>query len=301
MLFHEALEDFWCEHVQESFERFEGAAAKGHEESIWIMSVVKRVGVERGALKAAFARTEEPLGWYLAGQLNEEEAREQFELFKKSAEGGCSWGLVEYGSYFEDGGNEFEDEDEKRYIELLEKAANLNNPEAMHWLGGVYRFKDDAKSFSFYAAAAKLGWLASMDVLSSMYRFGEGHLLSADWSQAAIWAARGLSGRFWNILRDATEELPFDFDQLCYSLGWGLYWFMWGREDKFVDFDQMNDFLDYYCSCADLQQESIFTFLLFWNRTVRVKDVGVLIGKKVWEERKENLVTSFQHWKDSNN
>jgi hypothetical protein len=29
---------------------------------------------------------------------------------------------------------------------------------------------------------------------------------------------------------------------------------------------------------------------LFWNQTVGVKDVGVMIGKMVWEAREDNLV-----------
>ena len=42
VLFHEAMEQFAAyEDLKEQFQRFERAAAKGHEESIWIGSVVK--------------------------------------------------------------------------------------------------------------------------------------------------------------------------------------------------------------------------------------------------------------------
>ena len=52
--------------------------------------------------------------------------------------------------------------------------------------------------------------------------------------------------------------------------------------------------LDCYCSCAERQQDSICTFLLSWNRTIGVKDVGAMIGKLVWEGREENLLKSFR-------
>jgi hypothetical protein len=43
-----------------------------------------------------------------------------------------------------------------------------------------------------------------------------------------------------------------------------------------------------------MQQNSIFTFLLFWNRsTGAVKGPGQIIGNMVWEQREENLVKSF--------
>jgi hypothetical protein len=53
--------------LEGSFERFERVAAKGHEQSIWIRSVVKNLDMEDDALIEAFAKTEEPLGWWFAG------------------------------------------------------------------------------------------------------------------------------------------------------------------------------------------------------------------------------------------
>jgi hypothetical protein len=88
------------ERLEQSFELFERAAAKGHEESIWILSVLKDVEKKKNALIEAFAKTEKPLGWYFAGYLsNDDREREQFDFYKKSAEGRCSWGQVQYGLY----------------------------------------------------------------------------------------------------------------------------------------------------------------------------------------------------------
>jgi TPR repeat protein len=129
MLFHKAMYKFSRWTMKESFQLFERAAAKGHEESIWIVSVLKDVEMEWDAWKEAFAKTEEPMGWYFAGRLSEWRSREEFDFFKKSAEGGCSWGQVGYGKHFSRG--EFVEEDKKVYVEWLEKAASQNNPEAM--------------------------------------------------------------------------------------------------------------------------------------------------------------------------
>jgi hypothetical protein len=84
---------------KEQFHRFERAAAKGQEESIWILSVVKDNERKVDALIEAFAKTEEPLGWYFVGKLSNFGTRERFDFYKKSAEGGCGWGQVVWGVF----------------------------------------------------------------------------------------------------------------------------------------------------------------------------------------------------------
>jgi hypothetical protein len=61
------MEEFNFEKLEESFERYERAAAKGHEESIWIVSLLKDVEMELDALKEAFAKTRELLGVVYCG------------------------------------------------------------------------------------------------------------------------------------------------------------------------------------------------------------------------------------------
>jgi hypothetical protein len=48
--------------------------------------------------------------------------------------------------------------------------------------------------------------------------------------------------------------------------------------------DFAEDCIAFYLSTSNLLQKSIFTFLLFWNQTTGVKEVGQMIGKLVWEE-----------------
>jgi hypothetical protein len=100
VLFHEGMERLYDGELEQSFDLFERAADKGYEESIWILSVVKGLEMKKSnAFKQAFAQTEKPLGWYFAGKLSQD-GTERLNFFKKSAEGGCSWGQVEYGDYF---------------------------------------------------------------------------------------------------------------------------------------------------------------------------------------------------------
>jgi hypothetical protein len=302
VLFHEAIEDFSKRALGESFVRFARAAAKGHEGSIFVVSVVKGLKMDDSALIKAFVKADEPLGWYIAGMLSDR--REAFDFCKKSAEGGCSWGQVEYGWCFEAG--HFVEQDEKVYLEWLEKAAKQNNPDAMHRLGRWFGFeggKNKEKALSYYRVAAELGWKTSMRSLAVMLRDGEG--CAEDLKQATIWSAKGKSGMFWETLEDAkkafltgkTDAFGCDFNQFCYVLGWGLYWCLYRKEQWDPVSDTFKDFidrcLDYYCSCVELQQKSVVEFLLCWNREVGVKDVGVLIGKMVWEGREDNLVKMF--------
>jgi hypothetical protein len=291
-----------AEVLERSIPLFKRAAAKGHEESIWILRVVKDMKMEWEDMKEDFAKTGEPLGWYFAGMLSEDD-RERFDFYKKSAEAGCSWGQAKYGQYFELG--RYVGLDQKSYLEWLEKAANQNNPGAMNWLGDWFRNDgDEEKAVMYFRGAAELGWKDSMRYLATMLRDGKG--CERDLRQAVIWNAKEGSYFLWDPPKDAkealesgtTEGLEFDFDQLCYTVGWGLYWYRYGTGNYNRRSNEQNAFdsrcLQYYCSCVEQQQKSIFTFLLFWNRTTRVKEPGQMIAQMVWEGREENLVKQFE-------
>jgi hypothetical protein len=307
VLFHEAMENYDpLKDLKEQCQLFERAATKGHEESIWILSVWRNAGIDWDVLKEAFSKTEEPLGWWFAGRLSEWNSREQFDFWKKSAEGGCGWGQVEYGGCFQHWGSEFVEEDQKVCVEWQEKAASQNNPKAMDWLGTWFRGEggDKDKAMSYYRAAAELGWGISMDLLARMLRKGEG--FAKEFSQAVIWGAKGDSYVFWILLTDAKSafdngaltDLDCDFNLLCYALGWGLYWYQYESWRWNNYSDEIKDFgshcLDFYCSCVELQQKSIFTFLLCWNQTTGIKGPGQMIAKMVWEGRQDNLVKGFE-------
>jgi hypothetical protein len=303
VLFHEGMGVFSSLRWKESFPLFERAAAKGHEESIWITSVVKDLELEESVLRQAFAKTEEPLGWCLAGRLSKW-GREKFDFYKKSAQAGCSWGQVTYARYFRYGGG-FAEKDEKVYVEWLEKAANHNNPLAMKLLGDCFRFHGGfkEKAVAYYRRGAELGWKPSMKRLAEMLRGGVGY--EKDLRQAVIWSAKGnAADLFWEVLEDirlafengTIEYLDCDFDQLCYLLGSGLFWHQYEREALRPDVQNVfgNRCLDYYCSCIELQQKSIFAFLLCWNQSIGIKGPGQMIAQMVWEHREDNLVGTFE-------
>jgi hypothetical protein len=310
VLFHEAMSEFYPHSsLEEGFARFERAAAKGHEEAIWILSVVEGLEMEENVFQEAFAKTEEPLGWYLAG-MHSYGQEEQFDFCKKSAEAGCSWGQVEYALFI---GNENFEERDAEHLEWLKKAMEQNNPWAMHWLGNWSRLKGGnftERAVSHFNAAAMLGWKDSMGFLAEMMSTGTG--CPKDLSQAVIWSAKaGKQGQgrvFLELLEEVRGAFEFgitdlDFDRLCYNLGWGLYWYQYDVWKNLRPSRKAKIFrsrcLDYYCSCVELQQESIFTFLLCWNQTTGgMKDVGAMIGSMVWEGRQAKLLKKFEQKKD---
>jgi TPR repeat protein len=283
--------------LQQSFVLFEIAAAKGHADSIWITSVVKDVEMRTNPLQRAFAKTEKPLGWYFAGKFSS--GREQLDFMKKSAEGGCSWGQFWLSQYFEPD----EDEDDERlgadenvFLEWLKKAADQKNPKALDCLGDWFRGgkEKEEKAIPLYRAAAELGCEKSMGSLAVLLKRRN------SLREAIFWSAQASAFRFWEQLEETreaskgtTEDLDYDFNQLCYTLGWGLYWHRYNAS-RHHDRVFVNACLNYYCSCFELQQKSILTFLWWWNRSGGVKDVGVMLGRMVWEKRDENLLKPLE-------
>ena len=95
-------------------------------------------------------------------------------------------------------------------------------------------------------------------------------------------------GPHW--VRLGRRELKYQPDD-CRLFGTSKKW----NEQDGLDQGFGHRCLDYYCSCVELQQKSIFTFLLHWNRTTGgVKGPGQLIAQMVWEGREENLVKTFE-------
>jgi hypothetical protein len=139
-----------------------------------------------------------------------------------------------------------------------------------------------------------------------------------DIRNAVVWSVRSNNYEVcWNLqdealfafLADETEDLECDFDQLCYTLGWAMYWYdvrnaAWIKHlnrcnaEWTAEFKECEDVLKafanrcvkYYRACVEMQQKSIFTFLWCWNRTTGVKPPGQMIAKMVWEQRADNLV-----------
>jgi TPR repeat protein len=284
VFFHEAMGFISFEgNFSVEIAAFKKAAAKGHEESIWLLDVIKDVEPVVSAIKEVLIETEEPLGWYLAGEFSFWNSAQRFDFHKKSAEGGCSWAQVRYGWYFRRG--RFVQQSDAKFREWLKKAADQNNGWAMTQLG---QFGPPSEAEGLQIAAFTLGWKAAADILSHR---------SNNFHTGVKWAAKGVSNCFYEYLTDQFNV--GDRDPLCcYLLGRGLYFHQYGGEFWNNDLDSLTqafgeECLDFFCDCIDLQQESIFTFLMFWNRIVGIKGPGQMIGQMVWKEREKNLVKSF--------
>jgi hypothetical protein len=279
-----------------NFSFFIPAANRGHGDAMWILQVVEGVKVE--ALKEAFLKTESPLGWYFAGALSREE-HVQKELWRTSAEKGCPWGQVAYGREdYEDNfafGEDEEEEREKLYLTWLKKAGN--NAFALCRLG-VWHFdgRDRDLGAQYLRAASDLGWRTANLFLAKIA------MDKNDVFELLRNLALGRSGTIFSRLKEVSESeglyLQHDLNRVCYTLGWGFFWHLyetavWERAEEEEQIFA-NRCLDYYCSCVEIQRDSIFTFLLCWNQmTGGVKGPGQMIGKRVLEEREANLVKSF--------
>jgi hypothetical protein len=304
VLFNQTMELILEEDRWESFWCAEKAAEKGHEEARWIWRVMRGTDVDSIAdLKEYFAERNDPLGWFLEGVTSDYDSMEQLNLFKKSAEAGCSWGQALYADCIRRG--KFAEVDPKECVTWLEKAINQNNPLAMHRLGEYWSEGggDEKTVLRYYRAAADLGWKESNDQLSSMSVDGNGTI---DLRQGVVLSAKGTSYEVFNRrFMEAVGAFNFGgtkyvgYDEVCYTLGWGLFWHVYVSDvwnalltEKRRLFG--NYCMEFYISCVELQGESIFTFLLCWNRTMGGKVSGKMIAQMVWEGRADNLVKSLE-------
>jgi hypothetical protein len=289
------------DYLAPNFSVFEEAAAKGHESAQMILKTVEAFGEDIASedINSAFGGLEDPLAWVFAGDFCQYSSSARFDFYRRSAEAGCSEGQVSYADYFTKyGADGFVVKSEEVYVEWLEKAANQNNTRAMAALAYFYEQKGDFNlMWDFLLTAAELGNLHSMARIGSGYERGVGR--PADLCEAMRWYFKGNQKRAYRIVRDILEgkmEICGNVDQFSYCLGAGLYWHghgmpMYNRlplETRAV----LEKMLEFYCLNVGLQQQSLLTFLMFWNRRSNVKQVGSIIAKMVWNEREENLIVT---------
>jgi hypothetical protein len=300
VLFHEAMETFENEAFLMSFARLKKAAAKGHQEAIWILSVQEGATDQEG-WKQAFAQTNTPLGWYCAGVLAQYNSIERVEFWKKSAEGGCSWGMNYYAWCFGLYGNrDMTPLDEELHLYWLTKAVELENPSALVAMGELLQSQErEEEALTYFRASVERGWNRAIQYLFVLFWRGSNP------REGALWAARQ-APYFIGVVKNVQDSRKLvnlnpdiDFNELCYSIGWGMYWYQYGDDFWDMQMDSRKAFgdqcLDYYCENANLQQESIFTFLMWWNRTTGgVKGPGQMIAHMVWEGRRDCLITPFE-------
>jgi hypothetical protein len=300
-LFYDRMPFFFPDWVLEaSFKMLEKPRDQGSEEAGRILRIVEKVDLEdEKAVKEAFSNSEDPLGWFVAGAICDEKL-ERVEFWKKSAEGGCSWGQVRYATTMRG----------SMHASWLEKAASQNNPMGLKLLGDWYQREeqsDTKRALSCYRAAAEMGWKPAMEILIFLLREEGG---AKNFREAVVWAGLGAYKQLYDLTDvvmdgELEREGLGDYQEMCYLIGWGFYWYQYQRKDPlgggFSSFRVFNNkvkfifnCMDYYCMCFELQQKSIFLFLRFWNQTVGIKGPGVVIAKMVWKAREENLLERFE-------
>jgi hypothetical protein len=293
VLFHEAMEQLIRHEktMENQLEQFEKAADKGHEAALWMRSILNGVEKEQSVVKEAFAKSEEPLGWYFAGELCwGNELEEQVALFKKSAEGGCSWAIIA----LELQRKSTDWHEGPSYQESVKEAIDLRNPKAMRMRGSDQLYaKMYEEAHKDYLASAKLGWRAAMDGLMMVHR--DGLLGDVDFAQALWWCGRAKKEYNFNQLveriRSAYLKGQIDADkknEVFCRLGEAMYWQFerpLAYKGRFLEENAlMAKCLEFYLECVDLECRSIYTFLLCWNLLTRgVKGPGQIIAKMVYE------------------
>jgi hypothetical protein len=312
--------------VCSSLQKFRAAAKLGHREAQWVAEVTEGMGedewVNIESLRRVFEEEDTPLGWYLAGRLSAKCSRHRFLCFKKSSEGGCLWGQVEYVDYIRVGVYNEVEPDVEKALKMWEEAAVENNALALDHLGYWYRYwggRDIQKARFYFQLAAERGVEHPQRQYAEMCLKGDGG--ASNWIEAVKWSAKlyGYTGGFWGIARTAMEawssqtkyqsgdltrlvindeiEWSGDLTRLVLEIGKGMYWHMDGDyhnpKGEIAEFAEKC--LDYYCDAMDLQQQSLLLFLLFWKKkTAGLKDVGKMIAEVVWQGRYECVVTEFE-------
>lgn len=272
--------------IADFFGPFRSIAAKGHEESRWALDVADSTNRPEDMIDA-FIKTNCGMGFFWAACLALQFSWvRSMELAKRSCDAGCSWGMVFY----------VQDSDQR--TELLEKACLQNNPIALFFAGMEHEcLLNMDKAYICYKRAAELGCDIACQKMAELCRCNK------EIVQAIRWASQSWSqfdvvfgyGIFWTLYEQSSNDNANDCEIM--EVGKALYWNAHGVKDeqpKHLCDVFYNPCIDYYCSCMDLQQESLLVFLLCWNNLTGVKDMGRCIAKIVWEQRYECLITKFK-------
>jgi hypothetical protein len=248
---------------------------------------------------------EEGEEWFWRGREKREagEESECLQCMKQSSDAGYSWGEVAYAEYFRG-------KDADLFLRLLKKSGKQNNPKAYHLMGEHYFERGDrvVAEKCFYVAA-KLGWRKSA---AKIVEYPKSDLVRVAKFAAPLTHAK-LS--FWDALTLALSAVSrqksgvYEKDEklshkIALAIGEGLFWYKYGGEEWAQQDSRTQSYgercLEYYITVIELQQKSIFLFLDFWNQTMKVKDVGQIIAKMVWEDRYEFMAkfSMMDEWQE---
>jgi len=282
-----------------AYPQFERAAKRGHQESGWINQILKKSNLDNNQNVAEnFVKTETAIGYFIAAELFFDiNNQKSVEYLQKSRELGCVWAIVKYSGDMCNKQHQFPDI-VNHHMNVIKNAAEENNPEAClvyaHYLG----YKRSKGALEYAIKSYDLGNKYSTRLITTMLAVKENDYLS----KAIFYTSKYENTVFPTMLRHIFNKKIYivsNCTSLPLQVGRTMYWqFYQSKQIHYSATKEIIEFaekcMDYYCEMMDLQQQSIFSFLLSWNCvTGGMKDVGKLIAKMVWDFRYENAIKKF--------
>jgi hypothetical protein len=269
-------------------------------------------GASDEELVQTFGNTDRPLGWFIASFCCEPFSAAQREFLRRCSEAGYSWGHLEYARH---------EEDNKRAVELVQKAADLGNLCAMEQLVQevLFQSKDPKKAREMYFDLVAKGWRSAYVNLAYIFETEKDYLNCIKYSVCCnrftemvchmrkgkedVWLVSFLFDFlfiFWEAVEaNDTNKFGCDFNFLAYELGKGMYWYdycagLWKIKSRQSEAPFVAECEEYYVENVDLQQKSLHLFLCFCKSTGLLKDLTQMIARMVWDERETNLILDFE-------
>jgi hypothetical protein len=263
---------------------------------------------------AALSERKEPQAWFLGALLSGWSPPHRFNLMKKArlvnsfvryyfaltltfSDAGYTWAQVELAWYYL-GSTKWAVADLEKCFLLRKSAADAGNCYASFKLAESLHLQD--KDVAYMLEAATGGWQEAMVQLSYHYYRTE------KFTQSMFWAGQAGTKYFWSSFTDVERELQMarrenifqDMDVLIFETGKHLYWKFYDLSFEYpLDDPQTRGLatqcLNFYCYHVESWQRSIWLFIWFFKKK-HLKDVAVMIGKRVWKER--HFIKNFCQW-----
>ena len=262
-------------HKDEKWTLFQEAASKGHKESQWICNVLKDIDINDINLVArTLEATNSPIGWYWAAiayycvedyTITFTTKEKCKSMLEKSANTGFIPAIIHSTWYLE----------RQQQVNVLK---DINHPRAWMMLGQYLESTD------YLLRAVNQGCTYSAKLLVCNHTNIIDCLFISEWIEKISSFKNEL---FEKCVDYIVANQHFDLDDFVYMhMGKGLYWYDYPTAPITL-------FYNYYCENIDIQQESLYLFLLIWKTFFGSKDVGTLIAKYVWKDRYNFPILNF--------
>jgi len=255
------------DHKDEKWTLFQEAASKGHKESQWICNVLKNIDINDINLVArTLEATSSPIGWYWAAAAYYCTTEKKCKLLlEKSANTGFIPAIIHSTWHLK----------RRQRVNVLK---DINHPRAWMMLGQYLGSTD------YLLRAVNQGCAHSAKLLVYYHIDIIDCLFISEWIETISSFKNKLFERCVDYI---VSNQHFDLGDFVYMhMGKGMYWHDYPTAPITL-------FYNYYCENIDIQQESLYLFLLIWKTFFGPKDVGTLIAKYVWKDRYNFPILKF--------